>query len=1439
MFIRKTLCSLTLFTGLFAGIQSAQASLLDIAQSPLQFSKSVPPNLILTVDDSASMNYGFAPDSIGFSTPPDPEGGDDGGDNGGGDDGGDNGDGDGEEQLSPTQWCQQRAEGTDFQGNQRQAYVNGCLATANQNTTNCQEYGDQQEEQSEGTGVPAFQGCSVGRGYGTGSSGPDGQQAKSSAYNAVYFNPDVQYQVPAGFAAPTFDNAWNNGFDQDQGSVNLNNAYRVLWDVPTTQEPPADDIDQDTGDNAAYTEEAPEHTFEAGTSSEGKVVYKLAKNPAQEFSGVAAGIPKWVQDLLNIALQASGAGGSIDLSSIPAVWHDWSSESGIWILVQKPEDDSGGGDDEDSAPKPCRAYALVNNQVLGLTDANAVQCTPDPDDDNQFFVSLSERKVPAYYYTGLGDEVQLHWVGGEGTDEQKQAEKQNFANWYSFYRNRALADQTAAHIVIPQLPSSLQVTWQSLTQATGGDTPSDFTAQRQDDFLKWLRARPYEQDSSPLQDAVTNAEKIANVNPYSDGTNTYTCQANYHLAFTDGIWNGGSGNLLDQVKEPNTAAGDVPPYLPYGERTYDDANQGTPSVSADDPRNDPSTSFHLVNFFVAPGTLSAALTNPLWNDDLGTYGNQAFRDGLGNVQWPDSSADDDNKLYDLWQAAIKSRGELISANNQNGGALERLRQRLGEWITATTKPEVVYSQSGAGSSQSEDAVGAGQGSYYDVYENRADVTAWSGDLLKNRYVEDNGQTQLASGYPKSAAEELGQVSYNNRKILIGNLSNASATNYSPLPFSYNTFTRTFGFTPGASDSRWEALNLDRDADSATLARDQLAQQRIQYIAGDRSQEEGSGDGKFRKRGKGDRTGQNEGTKDKPNTVKAESVLGDIINSSPVWVGKEPQQKGDLPTIYGESYKSFASNINGRDPMVYVGANDGMLHAFDADDLGEKWAFIPKAVIPNLYKLAGHSYQAAHQNYVDGTVTVADAKIGGQWKTVLIGTLGGGGREIFALDITNPEPGQIKVLWEKTNADAGYENLGYTFSKPQVALLPGDNEGAWSVVVGNGYGNVDPNHPDGTSSDSQTDKTASLLVINLADGKVRGERIVTGDHVNPNQANGLSTPVLTDFDYDGRSDFAYAGDLQGNLWRFSLHQQWSSLGTQVRQTVGDLTGDNSSGRLFSIRDVNLGNDDQGNPIYPPITAQPSVTAHPSRAGYLVAFGSGKYFEQKDVLPYHKSGNDNPYYAYGVWDKHTQLADFKKKPTVVDDDRNLVEQTFVDPPTGAQSNRFRSISQNAVDWDQNTGWKIELKPSEMVISPVQVNGDMLTFSTFTPKDPCAPSYDSDDRDYSSKDNEQPGVWTYGVNASSGSQTKKAWIQNIQGTDATLPSTGGEGIAGMNVGSLAPPTISGDKLFFGGKGDSGSATAGAPEANVNPEAAEGACGGTSSGWCSWQILKEDGDE
>jgi type IV pilus assembly protein PilY1 len=327
------------------------------------------------------------------------------------------------------------------------------------------------------------------------------------------------------------------------------------------------------------------------------------------------------------------------------------------------------------------------------------------------------------------------------------------------------------------------------------------------------------------------------------------------------------------------------------------------------------------------------------------------------------------------------------------------------------------------------------------------------------------------------------------------------------------------------------------------------------------------------------------------------LLGDIVNSESAYV------KGGMAFFGDPGYGTFKTSaaVTSRKGIVYVGANDGMLHAFRAaDDTStttvdeggqEEWAYIPGAVMPNLHTLAdkGYGINPLHQYYVDGTPVTSDICISAcgsetlaVWKTILVGSLNRGGRGYFALDITDPNNPQ--GLWEFTNA-----NMGYSYGNPKIAKM---KDGRWVVLVTSGYNNAPPDAPSG-------DGKGHLYVLEAYTGTVITD-ISTG-------AGSLASPsglaridaALSEPGIDATVLVVYGGDLEGNLWRFDIN----GTDTQVPARWPDIGAAGIDAQLLATLRGPTGN-------VQPITSKPLLTL--AGNNLVVIIGTGRYLGSSDLV-----------------------------------------------------------------------------------------------------------------------------------------------------------------------------------------------------------------------------------
>lgn len=392
-------------------------------------------------------------------------------------------------------------------------------------------------------------------------------------------------------------------------------------------------------------------------------------------------------------------------------------------------------------------------------------------------------------------------------------------------------------------------------------------------------------------------------------------------------------------------------------------------------------------------------------------------------------------------------------------------------------------------------------------------------------------------------------------------------------------------------------------------------------------------------------------------------LGDIVNSSPAFI------KDNVDLAYENlgfgDYRAFIAAKAARSQgVLFVGANDGMLHAFRDSDGVETFAFVPKAVIPNLPTLTATPF--VHRYFVDGPNVETDAYLGGAWKNLLLGTTGAGAKAVYALDVTDPlNMTPSKVMWEISAATPGFSNMGHVLSDVQAGVLP---SGDWVAVFGNGV--------------KGTGGAAILFVVNLQTGALMRE-IDTG--VTGGNGLGGVRLVLND---SRQVIGAYAGDLKGNMWKF------------------DLTTSTSTPALG------------GSPLYAagtrqPITAAPAVLPHPL-GGNVVSFGTGKFFDLADA-----TGPYDTQRLYGVWDAQPFGASSTPAGAAMPSISQLVQQTITVVPAGSPAVDFYRVSANDVAWGNGLtgprGWYIDLPNTgqRMVYPMERLPGTFILASTLSPE------------------------------------------------------------------------------------------------------------------------------
>lgn len=406
-----------------------------------------------------------------------------------------------------------------------------------------------------------------------------------------------------------------------------------------------------------------------------------------------------------------------------------------------------------------------------------------------------------------------------------------------------------------------------------------------------------------------------------------------------------------------------------------------------------------------------------------------------------------------------------------------------------------------------------------------------------------------------------------------------------------------------------------------------------------------------------------------------TVLGDIVNASPVHVKGGDRYIRDATEAAG--YATYRQSRAAMTPLVVVGANDGMVHAFSSATGDEVFAYVPGLVADRLSALTDPAYQ--HRYIVDGQMAVGDVQYGGAWRTVLVGGLGAGVRGLYALDLTDPanftEANAARVVrWEIGGSDA---DVGHILHQPVIAKM---RNGRWMAVLGNGY--------------NSTNGTAVLLLVDVETGAIRRIPTYSGGGT---PAAGLSGVALISTANNGIADVAYAGDTAGNLWKFDLSSSDPAQWKVSYQSSGIPQPLHATGQ--------------------PITSRPDVTPHP-QGGYLVAFGTGRYIATGDAQVTATQA------LYGIWDKGQNVA-----PGLITTQRVLGTAAGPDGRTYRLTTHAVGAPDGTVYTGDNTitrtqfmgnqlGWKLELPASgERIVAQAAVRYGKVVVSTLIPStDPC---------------------------------------------------------------------------------------------------------------------------
>jgi len=880
------------------------------------------------------------------------------------------------------------------------------------------------------------------------------------------------------------------------------------------------------------------------------------------------------------------------------------------------------------------------------------------------------------YYTVSGSRVEIKnngttYVGGPERDDCSVSsactyteEIQNFANWFQYYRSRELVAKAAVGNVVAEL-QDIRVGYETINRRA-----SEPIAEMNEYFWEGekreLLDTVYSVSSSggtPLRRALNDSGRILSCQHEARGCPALPapegiCQQNFTLLFSDGYWNGSAplsvnadqdgAGIFDGGKYADDYANTLADIaMYYYENDLFPAIADSVPLSTSDIDGVPAGTFASDNDLIHQHMKTFTIAFGVVGDIDPAIA--ASAPVSTSFPWPSPYAGPNAKVDDMLHAAVNSRGRFL-----NAGDPQQLQSSVGTAFREFTQ---------AASSSSAAAFNS--------------TSLREGTLLYRGFYDLRSRTGELTASRVSTTGEIDSVPIWTAARLLDADSPSGQLPSQRVIFTFDPQQKT------GIPFRYDELTTDQ---KTTLSRNEL-----DFLRGVRDFEEPIG-----------------GLRER---LRREGLLGDIVNSSPVFVGEARAINRDQPPFPTDDlYSDFAVQMNTRQKMVYVGANDGMLHGFDALTGTEVMAYVPNLILDNSLPYGNKldSFTSPfylHDYFVDLTPRLNDVYIRASrlsdksWLTTLVGGLGAGGKGVFALNVTDPAnqfsdeaSAKTSVLWEFTEADDSYpldlsgeplggavgalvdasgepiKDMGYSLSLPVITMTNRkgiDGENQWVAIFGNGT--------------NSTSGIATLFVLDMdkgIDGWQSGDfvKISTGYGVPlPGEQlegypNALGSPAAIDQNLDGTVDLVYAGDRMGHLYRFDMRSEnpddWRAI------------------RLFSATYAQGGTD-----VVQPILSQPLVVKHPEKEGFLITFGTGSFITEGD------GSNQDIQSIYTIWDSlisspRTALADSKATRLVKQTLSNVVDDSV------APAQTRRVLSSEPVPYASEStspgvyGWYIDL-------------------------------------------------------------------------------------------------------------------------------------------------------
>ena len=1108
----------------------------------------------------------------------------------------------------------------------------------------------------------------------------------SAQCNGVYYNPAITYTPPiqvsstgtvTSYSNSSFTGAWKNGFDTTAGTVNLSTSFQAWtsstvggfgWSLNGTN---------DTAQAAYY------YTYSGSQTTQALKNYFDTNSTFYKECISAVGSTPGSSVFTKVTVSSTSGPGSTDERTNFANWYSYyrtrmlmmKTTTGLafrnigntYRVGYMSINDNAGSSFLNITDFDATQKNSWYSKLYGATTGNSTPLRDALSDAGRIYAN----KISTKYGVTVNDPVQYscqrnitllstdgYWNGGSGyqLDGSTNVGNQDAGDPAPYNDGGTASDVYNATITIAVATSASQVTsiavgGKELLSATA--IASGFGFGSREARLANSIAGKINACTSAISGNCTVTGYKATVSgsvvtikaPTSAGAISSTPVVAYTTANATVTVGAFTGSSVTSGGTSDTLA-DVAAY--YYNTDLRDPSLGNDtgalgtSVSTDNVQpsgDDAATWQHMNTFTLGLGARGRMIYSSTYKSDLSGdfYSIKTSATASASVctwitsgspcTWPTPGSDQPENIDDLWHAAVNGRGLYFAATDPNSlsvglsTALQQVTAMTSDAAAATTSnPNVTAGDNYIFSSTFRSAEWYGELERRQIDTTTGDVSA-TADWTASGQLDAKASRTIYT-FDSTASNKL-------KSFLWANLSSSGS------PSEQDYFKKAY--LQGTASYQGGNPALSQFCSSGILCLTAAAQTAytgadlVNYIRGDRT---------------------NEGTSDLTTKYfRARThVLGDIVNSEAVYV------KAPVYDYVDTGYSTFKTSNASRTPMVYVGANDGMLHAFNANTGDEAWAYVPKALFPTLYRLADKLYASNHVVYVDGSPTVGDAYFGGAWHTVLVGGFNDGGRAYYALDIT--DPASPKALWEFTDT-----NLGLSYGRPEITKLA---NGTWVAMFTSGYNNVSPG-----------DGQGHLYVVNLQTGAVISDintgvgsssAAVAGACATAPCPSGLGQirAWVDNTRYDNTTTKVYGGDLYGNVWRFDVNDTIAPSGREA-QKLATLIGPTG--------------------IVQSLTARPELG---KVAGFPVVYvGTGRYLGGSDLT------TSDVQSIYAIKDNGGTTSFGSPRSDV--SATGFVQQTLTSAtcPSGSQfcdaGTTIRTGTSNGVNFATQKGWFVDLPGS----------------------------------------------------------------------------------------------------------------------------------------------------